>query len=194
MTKDEFNKIKSKPFRPTKYERDYFDEWNIRDFRNRYKGRESDKEFADYFNGDIRPYTDKEGTRFMQCVVYFHALSDEEIEPLLPYVMFFEFNKDFSKLTKDTLPKFREISKYYNSLPYEFWNGIFSFKSDAEPYQQISSTQNGKKYCETLIEIYPTIKNFIDKWPGYESILYRLARRIGPNAYEGILYDDLNNN
>ena len=48
--------------------------------------------------------------------------------------------------------------------------------------------KNGELYCNTLLEIYPIFKEFIDEW-GNQYALFRFCEAVGPNQYRGLLYE-----
>ncbi|CCZ13763.1 unknown [Prevotella sp. CAG:1092] len=67
-----------------------------------------------------------------------------------------------------------------------------SVQKNKSPKESINAQENGKLYCDTLLDIYPIFKEFIDKWDNFidcQCIFYRFSRAIGPYQYKGLLYN-----
>ena len=63
----------------------------------------------------------------------------------------------------------------------EFWQGVFSFDNHwctkgKSIIESINSPQNGEFYCNTLLEIYPILKEFLNKHPYAR---FTLMKRLG---------------
>lgn len=106
-----------------------------------------------------------------------------------------EFEKEFHEMAEKVYPLFDKIAPFWNDLHLECWQGIFSFgthwRCKGLPIEkQINSPENGKLYCNTLLEIYPVFKEFVTKWGiiGQEA-LFRFSQAVGPGYYEGLLYE-----
>lgn len=145
------------------------------------------------FKGGI-VFTDSEGIDLIKTLIYLDVFSDEEWKKILPCIFFDTFNRDFEVLVKTVGPLFGKIYQYKKDFKLEFWQGIFSDHWRIHPrenpmvqYQlqtgkltikevekmfpevlpveeRINSKENGKLYCDTLLEIYPHIEEFINKY------------------------------
>lgn len=201
MTQEEFNEIISKQYNFTKT-----DELNYLGNKECYQARFNSKnnENNHYYEWLIQDlnfsgnavYTNKQGDRNLAALYYFNIFTKEQWEDLIPQIEYREFNKDFDELTEKVVPLFRHIKEFYDDLHLEIWQGIFSYKShwataNKKPEDQINSKKNGKLYCDTLLQIYPYFKEFLDKWPCGQFTLFRFAQAVGYGVYKGILYDDL---
>lgn len=200
MTRELFNQIISQPF-----DWDYIDELNYLDnkevYQYRIAAKGTDKPYYrwliagfNYDSGSV--YTNDKGDRNLAAYYHYGIFTEEQWEDIIPQIFYRDFNEDFDKLTKKVLPLFRKIQPFYNDLHLEIWQGIFSFGnhwavSGKEPKDSINSPKNGKVYCNTLLEIYPYFKEFLEKWPNGHNTLYRFTDAIGPGTCAGILYEDL---
>lgn len=157
------------------------------------------------FKGGI-VFTDSEGIDLINTLIYFDVFSDEEWKEILPCIFFDTFNRDFDVLMETVGPLFGKIYKYKKDFHLEFWQGIFSDHWRIHPrenpmvqYQlqtgkltneevekmfpevlpleeRINSKENGKLYCDTLLEIYPHIEEFINE---HGFARYTLMDRLG---------------
>lgn len=142
-------------------------------------------------------FTNKDGDANLRKFYSSKIFTQEEWHTLLPYIWYRDINKDFDKLSKKVIPLFNRIVKYWNDLHLECWQGIFSFgrhecTKNKSPKESINAKENGKLYCDTLLDIYPIFKEFIDKWDKFidcQCIFYRFSRAIGPYQYKGLLYN-----
>ena len=105
----------------------------------------------------------------------------------------YDSSKAFDKLVEKVLTLFNRIPQYWGDLHLEIWQGIFSFGThlwvkDKSPKESINKPENGELYCNTLLEIYPIFKEFIDEW-GNQYALFRFCEAVGPNQYRGLLYE-----
>lgn len=121
------------------------------------------------------------------------VFTEEEWDILLPYIFYRDFNKAFDKLVDKVLPLFNRIPQYWNDLHLEIWQGIFSFGThwrtkDKSPKESINKPENGELYCNTLLEIYPIFKEFIDEWDN-QYTLFRFCEAVSSNQYRGLLYE-----
>lgn len=195
MNKSTFKRIVSK-----KYNFSATDEFNYAGNKRVYQHRFSCKDNGVYghytdllhdLNYDYNEaFEDDYGDFNLAALYHYNIFTEEQWNELLPHIYYRDFNKDFDKLVKKVLPMFRKIEKYYDDIHLEFWQGIFSFGTHwvtkgKDLRAQINSKENGKLYCDTLIEIYPHIKEFLDKWKGGH---YTLMERFTTNA--GVLYLD----
>jgi hypothetical protein len=78
------------------------------------------------------------------------------------------------------IPLFGKLYKWRKDINLEFWQGIFSFNTHwvvqgLSPEESINKKKNGKVYCDTLLEIYPILKEFLEKHPGSH---YTLMKRL----------------
>ena len=137
--------------------------------------------------------TDRDGIDLINTLIYLDVFSDEEWKEILQCIFFDTFNRDFEVLAKTVGPLFGKIYQYKKDFHLEFWQGIFSDhwrihprKNPMVQYQlqtgkltneevekmfpevlpleeRINSKENGKLYCDTLLEIYPHIEKFINE-------------------------------
>lgn len=188
MTIKEFNEIIKTP---SKY---MLDKWAIEVWR----GRLYDKKYHKWVINDLNydgnsVFTNKAGDSNLRELYTSKVFTIEEWNILLSHIFYKDFNNDFNKLAKKVIPLFNRISDYWEDLHLEFWQGIFSFGTHwytrgKSPKESINSPYNGELYCNTLLEIYPIFKEFIDKW-GNQYTLFRFCKAIGPNQYKGLLYE-----
>lgn len=144
------------------------------------------------YNGNS-VFTNKEGDSNLRKLYTSSVFTKEEWNTLLPHIFYRDFNSDFDKLSKKVIPLFNRISNYWDDLHLEFWQGIFNFETHwctkgKSPRDFINSPENGKLYCNTLLEIYPLFKKFIDKWDN-QYTLFRFCEAVGPNQYKGLLFE-----
>lgn len=162
-------------------------EGNIRCFRYRFESRKTDKDYGwrwliDDFNADGNAiFNNREGIENIICFVRCNVFNEEEWKEILPHIFFEEFNEDFEVLMDSLEPLLGKIYRWRDDLHLEFWQGIFSFDSHwrvkgLTPRESINSPYNGEKYCNTLIEMYPILKSFLEKHPYAH---YTLMDRIG---------------
>lgn len=188
MNKEEFNEIIKIP------SISLMSKHNIEIERSRF----SSKEHYDWviqdlnYNGNA-VFTNREGDANLQKMYTSKVFTEKEWNSLLPHIFYRDFNKAFNKLTEKVIPLFNHIPQYWNDLHLEFWQGIFSFDThwctkDKSLKESINKPENGKLYCDTLLEIYPIFKEFIDEW-GNQYTLFRFCKAIGPNQYKGLLYE-----
>lgn len=114
-------------------------------------------------------FTNKEGDENLRSFYSSKVFTEEEWDTLLPHIFYRDFNRAFDELAKKVIPLFNRIPEYWDDLHLEFWQGIFSFGThwctkDKSLKETINTPENGKLYCNTLLEIYPIFKEFIDKW------------------------------
>lgn len=188
MSIEEFNEIIKIP------STSLMSKYNIEIERSRF----SNKEYYDWVIQDLNYndnaiFTNEEGDANLQKMYTSKVFTEKEWDSLLPHIFYRDFNKDFDKLAKKVIPLFNRIPQYWNDLHLEFWQGIFSFNThwstkDKSLKESINKPDNGKLYCDTLLEIYPIFKEFIDKWD-CQYTLYRFVRAVGPNQYKGLLYE-----
>lgn len=211
MTREEFNFIISKTYNYTEGALENFKYYRVLAIRNNYcreknkplyaaipEGPNDETDRKLNWNGNCIK-TNEEGDSYIAGLYYTCLYPEELWDKLLPTIYYREFNKDFDDFVKQVLPLFRKISKYYKDIDLEFWQGVFSFGESwvvegKSLEKSINSKKNGKLYCSTLLEIYPYIKEFLDKHPyAKDTVNCRLAICTGPHQYEGILFDDLEN-
>ena len=121
-------------------------------------------------------YTQEQGIKNICCLIHFNIFTEEQWKELLPYIFFEDFNKDYDELEKIVLPLFGKLYKWHRNISLEFWQGIFSFGSHQRTKGKtleecINFPENGELYCNTLLEIYPILKEFINKYPYAQSTL-----------------------
>lgn len=154
--------------------------WNIssnaRCYRSRFSTKGTDDEhwfecLIDKFNADGNEYiTNERGIQHIIGVVRCNIFNDDEWKEILPYICFEEFNKDYDELLDRLAPFLGKIFRWRKCLNLEFWQGIFSFGEHwavegKTPEESINYKENGEVYCNTLLEMYPIIKDFMSKYP-----------------------------
>lgn len=198
MTREEFNEIVSKKYRFSKIdEANYAGNKDV--YQRRFKSKGTDEPYYRWIIEDLNQngnsvFTNAQGDRNLNALYYFNIFTEEQWDELIPQIYYRDFNKDFDKLVEIVVPLFQPISKFYDDLHLEFWQGIFSFDThwavSGKPVEeQINSKENGKLYCDTLLQIYPYFKEFLEKWPKHHFTLFRFAEAVGPDTYRGILYN-----
>lgn len=160
---------------------------NIGCYRHRFASKETNVKQWEYLIDDFNSqgneiYTNEEGVRNIICFVRCNVFDEEQWKDILPHIYFEEFNKDYEELVDTLEPLLGKIYRWREDLYLEFWQGIFSFGSHWSTQgksieQSIDSPENGEKYCNALLEMYPILKDFISKYPYAHSTLQeRLAR------------------
>lgn len=188
MTKEEFNEIVKIP------SKSLWSSHSINVERYRFNSKEFHNwviEDLNYNGNDI--FTNEEGDINLQEMYTSKVFTEKEWDSLLSHIFYRDFNKAFDKLVEKVLPLFNRIPQYWSDLHLEIWQGIFSFGThwwvkDKSPKESINKPENGKLYCNTLLEIYPIFKEFIDEW-GNQYTLFRFCEAVGPNQYRGLLYE-----
>ena len=162
-------------------------EWNIECFRLRFESKGTDKNYLwEYlindFNGEGNEiFKNQEGIENIICFVRCNVFNEEEWREILPHIFFEEFNKDYEELMDSIEPLLGKIYRWREDLHLEFWQGIFSFGSHwcvegLSPKESINSPENGEKYCNTLLEMYPLLKSFLKKHPyAHSTLMDRIA-------------------
>ena len=191
MTKEEFNNIVKTP------SKSLLDENSIEAERNRFaskKWREWVIDDLNYMGNEV--HSNRSGDAYLRKLYTSNVFTDKEWDVLLPGIFYRDYNKDFDQLAKKVIPLFNRIREFWGDLHLEIWQGIFSFGTHwctegKSPKESINSPENGKLYCDTLLEIYPIFKKFIDKW-GDHYTLFRFCEAVGPGMYRGLLYEQQN--
>ena len=188
MTKEEFNEIVKIPSESL---------WGSHSI-NVERYRFNSKEFHNWVIRDLNYkfdsiFTNEEGDINLQEMYTSKVFTEKEWDSLLPHIFYRDFNKDFDKLVEKVLPLFNRIPQYWNDLPLEIWQGIFSFGTHWRTEglslrESINKPENGELYCNTLLEIYPIFEEFIIKWED-QRFLYRFCEAVGPDQYNGLLYE-----
>lgn len=128
-------------------------------------------------------YDQRYGIFHICCLIHFNIFTKKQWHKLLPYIFFEEFNCEYDELVQELTPMLDKISRWKKDLHLEFWQGIFSFGNhwcvkDKSIEESINSPENGELYCNTLLEIYPILKKFIDKHsniPVHSTLMHRLS-------------------
>lgn len=188
MTQEEFNKIVKTP------SKSLLDKFNIEIIQHRFASKEYHNwvlHDLNYFGNSI--LSNKAGDAYLRKLYTSKVFTEEEWNILLPHIFYRDYNKAFNKLAKKVIPLFNRIREFWGDLHLEIWQGIFSFGSHwctegKSPEESINKPENGKLYCDTLLEIYPIFKEFIDKW-GNHYTLFRFCEAVSPDMSRGLLYN-----
>ena len=188
MIKEEFDDIINTP------SKEKISKYNITAYRGKFNNKEQFGEIVWYLNHwGNQVFSNEDGDTNLRKFYSSRVFTEEEWDILLPYIFYKDFNRAFDELAKKVIPLFNRIPEYWDDIHLEIWQGIFSFGShwrtkDKSPRESINKPENGELYCNTLLEIYPIFKDFIDKW-GNHYTLFRFCEAIGPNQYKGLLYE-----
>lgn len=188
MTTEEFNNI----IKTSSKEK--ISKYNIAVYRGKFNNkRQFDEIIWDLNYCDNQVFSNEDGDTNLRKFYSSKVFTEKEWNILLPYIFYRDFNKAFDKLVEKVLPLFNRIPQYWGDLHLEIWQGIFSFGThwctkDKSPRESINKPENGELYCNTLLEIYPIFKEFINEW-GNQYTLFRFCEAVGPSQYRGLLYE-----
>lgn len=129
-----------------------------------------------FFGNDI--YTQEKGIYNIIAYIKCNIFNEEEWKELLPYIYFEEFNKAYEELLDELAPFLGKIYRWRKDLYLEFWQGIFSNHwaiKGKTLEQSINNKKNGEKYNSILLDMYPIIKKFLEK---YKDSHYTLMTRL----------------
>ena len=187
MIREEFNNIIKTP------SKEKISEYNITAYRGKFNKRQFDEIIWDLNYWGNQVFSNEDGDTNLRKFYSNKVFTEEEWNTLLPYIFYRDFNKAFDKLVKKVLPLFNRIPQYWEDLHLEIWQGIFSFGTHwctegLSLRESINKPENGELYCNTILEIYPIFKEFIDEW-GNQCTLFRFCKAVGPNQYRGLLYE-----
>lgn len=193
MTYNRFLEIKEQykdyEFKESSFKTELFNIYhNIKCYRNRLNPKDiENKEYyfkllIDDFNYSGNAiFTQIDGIRNIICFIKNNVFTEDEWKQILPHIFFEDFNYDYDKLEQKLLPILGKLYKWRKDIYLEFWQGIFSFNThwsvkNLTPKESINSPQNGELYCNTLLEIYPILADFMNKHPYAQyTLLNRLS-------------------
>lgn len=187
MIKEEFNTIVKTPSKGK------MSKHNIAVYRDKFNSKRQFDDIVWNLNcWGNQVFSNENGDANLRKFYSNEVFTEDEWNILLPHIFYRDFNKAFDELTNKVIPLFNRIPEYWDDIHLEIWQGIFSFGAhwytkDKSPRESINKPENGKLYCNTLLEIYPIFKDFIDKW-GNRYTLFRFCEAVGPNQYRGLLY------